>query len=77
MRPRPNTGVAAVLSFLIPGLGQIYKGQVLGGLVWLFLVGGIYVVSAITIGCCIGLFGIIIGIVLHLMCVFDAASLGR
>jgi TM2 domain-containing membrane protein YozV len=28
-----NPGVAAVLSFLIPGLGQIYNGQILKGLV--------------------------------------------
>jgi TM2 domain-containing membrane protein YozV len=28
-----NAGLAAVLSFLIPGLGQIYNGQILKGLV--------------------------------------------
>lgn len=76
MRPKPNTGVAAVLSFLIPGLGQIYKGQVLGGLVWFFLVQSIYVTSLITIGCCIGFLGIPVVIVLHLICIFDAASGG-
>jgi TM2 domain-containing membrane protein YozV/RNA polymerase subunit RPABC4/transcription elongation factor Spt4 len=31
----PNPGVAAVLSFFIPGLGQIYRGKVLGGLGYL------------------------------------------
>ncbi len=30
--PSPNPGVAAVLSFLFNGLGQIYNGQILKGL---------------------------------------------
>lgn len=30
-----NLGLAAVLSFFIPGLGQIYKGQILRGLVYM------------------------------------------
>lgn len=32
-----NKGIAALLSFLIPGAGQLYKGQVLNGLVWFLL----------------------------------------
>ena len=28
----PNPGVAAVLSFLIPGLGQFYNGKFLRGI---------------------------------------------
>jgi hypothetical protein len=59
---RYNTGVAAVLSFFIPGLGQLYKGQVLGGLVWWLIVGIGYV-------CCV-----LPGIGLHIICLFDAAS---
>lgn len=35
-KPSPNPGVAAVLSFLFNGLGQIYNGQILKGL---FLMG--------------------------------------
>lgn len=30
-----NPGIAAVLSFFIPGLGQIYKGQIREGVFWL------------------------------------------
>ncbi len=30
----PSPGVAAVLSVLIPGLGHLYAGRVLAGLVW-------------------------------------------
>jgi TM2 domain-containing membrane protein YozV len=29
-------GIAAVLSFFVPGLGQIYKAQILDGLLFLF-----------------------------------------
>jgi TM2 domain-containing membrane protein YozV len=30
----PSPGVAAVLSVLIPGLGQVYAGRLLAGAVW-------------------------------------------
>jgi TM2 domain-containing membrane protein YozV len=36
----PDPGVAAVLSFLLPGLGQFYNGCFLRGIFWM-LVGGI------------------------------------
>lgn len=74
--PKANTGVAAVLSFLIPGLGQIYKGQVLSGLVWFFVIQSLYVASVLTLMCCIGFVGIPVVIMLHLICIFDAASGG-
>ena len=57
-----SPGVAALLSFLIPGAGQMYKGNVGAGLVWLIAV----VVGYILI--------IIPGIILHLVCIFAAAS---
>ena len=58
---RWNPGIAAVLSFLIPGLGQLYKAQVLGGLAWFVFTG-------------IGYFCFIIpGLVLHVLCIFGAA----
>ena len=41
--PESNLGIAAILSLLFPGLGQLYKGQVLNGFVWMFLVFGGYV----------------------------------
>lgn len=59
-----SPGVAAVLSLIIPGLGQIYRGQILAGIFWfIFVVGGYF-------------FFIIPGIVLHLICIFSAASGG-
>lgn len=59
--PRWNPFVAAALSFLIPGLGQCYKGQVVNGLVWFVLVLIGYVLFIIP------------GLVLHLCCVIGAA----
>lgn len=58
----PSPGVAAVLSVVIPGLGQIYRGKVGRGLLWL-------------VGVLVG-YGLLIlpGIILHLACIFDAAS---
>jgi TM2 domain-containing membrane protein YozV len=35
-------GVAAVLSFLIPGLGQLYNGDILRGLFWLIITPGFW-----------------------------------
>ncbi len=32
---KKNNGVAAALSFVVPGLGQIYKGQIGQGYLWL------------------------------------------
>jgi TM2 domain-containing membrane protein YozV len=32
-----NPGTAALLSFLIPGLGQIYNGKILRGIFWLIV----------------------------------------
>ncbi len=68
LSPQPNfqrewkPGIAALLSLIIPGAGQIYKGKVLAGLIWLFAVA-------------VGYFFLIIpGIMLHLICIFSAAS---
>ncbi|REJ90923.1 MAG: hypothetical protein DWQ35_15500 [Planctomycetota bacterium] len=52
--------VAMLLSFLIPGVGQMYKGQVVNGIVWLLVV-------------VVGYFFLIIpGLVLHLFCIVGA-----
>jgi TM2 domain-containing membrane protein YozV len=60
--PQWNKGVAAVLSLVIPGAGQMYKGEVGAGLAWLFF----------TI---LGYLAYILpGIILHLICIGSAAS---
>lgn len=55
-----NPVLAAILSFFIPGLGQIYKGQIIAGLLYFFGVPFLF---------CCG-----VGIVLHIISVVDAAS---
>ncbi|MFM7033865.1 MAG: hypothetical protein ACKOYJ_01535 [Planctomycetia bacterium] len=59
---RWSPGLAAVLSFFVPGLGQFYKGQILNGIVWFFLVGMGYVALILP------------GLVLHFFCVLGALS---
>lgn len=57
-----SPGIAAVLSLVIPGAGQMYKGDVGSGLVWLIAV-------------VIGYFLFIVpGLVLHLLCIVTAAG---
>jgi len=56
-----NLGVPAVLSFLIPGLGQLYRGQIAAGFLWLAIVIAGYVACLIP------------GILLHVICVAAAA----
>jgi hypothetical protein len=34
VRRAPSPGIAAVLSVLLPGLGQVYTGRLLPGAVW-------------------------------------------
>ncbi len=38
MQPLKNPGVAAVLSFCLPGLGQIYNGQILWAIIYMVVV---------------------------------------
>jgi hypothetical protein len=59
---RWSPGLAAVLSFFVPGLGQLYKGQLLNGIVWFFLVGMGYLALILP------------GLLLHFFCVLGALS---
>ena len=57
-----NPGIAGVLSFLIPGLGQMYKSQVGKGI--LFFIATV-----------VGYFAFIIpGLIIHLFAIVDAVS---
>ena len=40
---KKNPGLSAVLSLLIPGVGQIYNGAFLRGLFWLVLTPGLWI----------------------------------
>jgi hypothetical protein len=57
-----SPGVAAVLSLVIPGAGQIYKGQLGTGLVWFFAV----IIGYILL--------IVPGLILHILCIVTAYS---
>ncbi len=37
-----NPGLAAVLSLIIPGIGQFYNGQFIWGIVWLIITPGFW-----------------------------------
>lgn len=59
--------IAGLLSIVIPGLGQLYKGQLLWAIVWFLIVPAGY------------WFFVIPGIILHVLCVLGAvfASAGK
>lgn len=59
---RWSPGLAAVLSFFVPGLGQLYKGQIINGIVWFFMVGLGYAALILP------------GLLLHFFCIVGAAS---
>jgi TM2 domain-containing membrane protein YozV len=37
-----NPGIAAVLSFIVPGIGQIYNGRIWWGIFWLVITPGFW-----------------------------------
>ena len=45
-----NSGLAAVLSFFVPGAGQFYNGKCLRGLFWLIVTPGLWSGSGGTLG---------------------------
>jgi len=45
-----NPGLAAVLSFFIPGVGQIYNGAFLRGIFWFIVTPGVWWGSWGTLG---------------------------
>jgi TM2 domain-containing membrane protein YozV len=50
MSTRASPQVAAALSFVVPGIGQIYAGRVLWGIVWLIVTPGFWIGSGGTLG---------------------------
>lgn len=43
-------GIAAVLSLVLPGVGQIYNGEFLRGIFWLIVTPGLWIGSGGTLG---------------------------
>ncbi|MCG3211996.1 MAG: hypothetical protein FOGNACKC_05642 [Anaerolineae bacterium] len=61
-----NPGTAAVLSFIVPGVGQIYNGQWLWGIFWLIITPGFWLGT-----------GGLLGWVCHLIAAWQAYSYAR
>lgn len=61
-----NPITAGLLSLLIPGVGQIYNGQIIWGILWLVLTGVSWIGSAGTLGW-----------VVHLICAYFAYSYAK
>ena len=61
-----NPGLAAVLSAVLPGLGQIYNGDFLRALFWLIVTPGLWIGS-----------GGLLGWVCHVIAAFTAHSRAR
>jgi hypothetical protein len=55
-------GAAAVMSFFVPGLGQMYHGKIGVGLLWLVAVAVGYVLMIVP------------GVILHVICISSAYS---
>ncbi len=55
-----HPGIAAVLSFFFPGVGQIYRGKIFRGLLWM---------AAVAVGYWLL---IVPGLILHLLCIIAA-----
>ena len=54
-----NPGTAAVLSVLIPGVGQLYNGKIWRGLFWLIITPGLWIGSGGMLGwICHGISGV-------------------
>lgn len=50
MTETKNPGLAAVLSALIPGLGQFYNGDFIRGIFWLIVTPGLWIGSGGLLG---------------------------
>jgi TM2 domain-containing membrane protein YozV len=61
-----NPGLAAVLSALIPGIGQFYNGDFLRGIFWLIVTPGLWIGS-----------GGLLGWICHVIAAFTAYSRAR
>lgn len=49
-RAMKHTGMAAVLSLIVPGVGQFYNGDFLRGVFWLIVTPGLWIGSGGTLG---------------------------
>ncbi len=45
-----NANLAGALSFIVPGVGQLYNGRIIAGILWLILTPGFWIGSGGTLG---------------------------
>jgi TM2 domain-containing membrane protein YozV len=45
-----DPAIAAVLSAIIPGIGQFYNGRILAGILWLIITPGLWIGTGGTLG---------------------------
>jgi TM2 domain-containing membrane protein YozV len=48
--PVRNPGIAAVMSAILPGLGQLYNGKIMRGIFWLIITPGFWIGSGGLLG---------------------------
>jgi TM2 domain-containing membrane protein YozV len=58
---RWSRGTAILLSLIVPGLGQAYKGQIINGLVWFVVTIAGYIMLIVP------------GVILHILCLVGAS----
>ncbi len=45
-----DPGLAAIQSLIIPGVGQLYNGRILTGILWLIITPGLWIGTGGTLG---------------------------
>jgi TM2 domain-containing membrane protein YozV len=45
-----DPGLAAILSLSVPGVGQLYNGRILTGILWLIITPGLWIGTGGTLG---------------------------
>jgi hypothetical protein len=64
-RNNPSPGISAVLSVLMPGLGQVYAGRLLAGAIWFLCTAAAYSLILVP------------GFLVHTVCVWSAYASAR